>query len=123
MNIVHCSQREDRAVVTSSRGLRVYWVRCVLLYVYNDIHRPLPRVYKKYTWVGDFDTPTHQPTSMYVHMCIYYGVIIFLHLGDEMFSDIYKIRLIGDVLYEVEGKVYIHLHVHIFISIKPCLYK
>lgn len=26
-------------------------------------------------------------------------------IGDEMFSDIYKMKLIGDVLYEVEGKV------------------
>ena len=25
--------------------------------------------------------------------------------GDELFSDIYKIRVINDVLYEVEGKV------------------
>ena len=30
--------------------------------MYNDIHRPLPRVYS-YTRVGDFDTPTHQPTT------------------------------------------------------------
>ena len=58
-------------MATSSRGLRVYRVRCVLLYVHN---RPLPRVYA-YTRVGDFDTPTHQPTNMltlpssiYIHM-------------------------------------------------------
>ena len=38
-------------MATSSRGLRVYWVRCVLLYViviHNDIHRPLPHIYAAY---------------------------------------------------------------------------
>ena len=75
---------------------------------------------------GTFDPPTRVTINirMYVHMCIYYGVIIFLHLGDEMFSDIYKIRLIGDVLYEVEGKVYIYIYMFIFSSLyNPCLYK
>lgn len=31
-------------------------------------------------------------------------------LGDEMFSDTYKIKLVDDVLYEVYGKVYIYIY-------------
>lgn len=38
-------------------------------------------------------------------------------LGDEMFSDTYKIKLVDDVLYEVYGKVYIYTYkVFFFVS-------
>ena len=30
---------------------------------------------------------------------------VTIHAGDELFSDTYKMKLIGDVVYEVEGKV------------------
>lgn len=33
---------------------------------------------------------------------------VLIFTGDEMFSDIYKIKLIDDVLYEVYGKVRIN---------------
>lgn len=46
-----------------------------------------------HTWVLNMNT------------CDAIQVIACLHIGDEMFSDIYKMKLIGDVLYEVEGKV------------------
>ena len=32
-------------------------------------------------------------------------LVSFSFLGDEMFSDVYKIKCVDDVLYEVEGKV------------------
>lgn len=32
-------------------------------------------------------------------------IIIIFFLGDEMFSDTYKIKLIGEVMYEVYGKL------------------
>ena len=41
----------------------------------------------------------------YILMCPYSRLFC---AGDEMFSDIYKMRLIGGVLYEVEGKVQVN---------------
>lgn len=41
--------------------------------------------------------------------CVYNNVFTYtfirIFLGDEMFSDAYKIKLVDDVLYEVYGKV------------------
>lgn len=46
---------------------------------------------------------------------------LFCFLGDEMFSDTYKIKLIDEVLYEVTGKVSILIlclwEVHVLITI------
>lgn len=35
---------------------------------------------------------------------------MYILLGDEMFSDTYKMKLVDDVLYEVYGKVYIYIY-------------
>ena len=42
---------------------------CMFIMIFIDhflAYMNIRRVYKKYTRVGDFDTPTHQPTSTYI---------------------------------------------------------
>ena len=42
---------------------------CMFIMIFIDhflAYMHIRGVYKKYTRVGDFDTPTHQPTSMYI---------------------------------------------------------
>ena len=39
------------------------------------------RVYKKYTLVGDFDTPTHQPTNIYVYVYMKLNRLLFFKTG------------------------------------------
>lgn len=56
-----------------------------------------------HTWVLNMNTGRAIQAIVCLHRrCVLY---LCLHVGDELFSDIYKMKLIGDVLYEVEGKV------------------
>ena len=87
-----------------------YRVCCVLLYVHNDIHRPLPRVYV-YTQVGDFDTPTHQPTSTCVpHLCTYLLKCI-IHTHNRVNKSVSRFpRKRGHYMYMKSS--YMNNHVH-----------
>ena len=37
--------------------------------------------------------------------CYYIIIILCVHVGDELFSDTYPMKVVDDVFYEVEGKV------------------
>ena len=51
--------------------------------------------------------------SLVLFRFICYNIKISLFpLGDEMLSDIYKIKVINDMFYEVEGKVHFKQHIH-----------
>lgn len=49
-----------------------------------------------------------------------------LSTGDDLFTDVYKIKLVNGVLYEVEGKVFTYVHVSIHclvLSMHACMCK
>lgn len=53
---------------------------------------------------------------------IYFNTI-FEFVGDEMFSDTYKMKLIDDVLYEVYGKVCSQIYLKILQSISNLTFR
>ena len=88
--------------------LRVYRVRCVLLYVHNDIHQPLPRVYT-YTW----------------RICIYAAYIRNVRGSATLIClrislQVHVVSVSVDLM-PVVYPVHIHVHVHAISSSKCCL--
>ena len=98
-------------------------IRCVYSYT---------RVYKKYTWVGDFDTPTHQPTNMYIHIvcvhmcnCTYLGAWLLYTCTCMLFTSFACFWRGWSHTLFIKANVSepcTHVHVYIYMYIYMCMY-